>query len=138
MILLSFPNKYRRGIDGSTPSSDRRLLPNRYATRFADRVAVGINAGGGIGFSSGTVTTQGTFSSTFTNPPQPPTITNEVISSTGDAAGDVIGKYVVLAKVELKASVRVGGGCRVFGAFGMNAPSAVAGRFGVVYLIGGR
>jgi hypothetical protein len=106
--------------------------------RIRDRVAIGVNVGGGIGFSSGTVTEEGSFTSTFTNPPFPPQTETETFSDTYPASDEVIGRFVLFVKAEIKASVRLVGGLRVFGAAGLNAPSTFAARVGVVYLFGAR
>jgi hypothetical protein len=102
---------------------------------FADRVQIGANLGGGVGFSSGTVTSTSTFTTTSTNPPG---TTVEVFTDEESAAGEVIGKTVVLIKAEFQAAFVVAPGLKIRAAVGLNAPSAAAFRIGVSYLFGNR
>jgi hypothetical protein len=103
--------------------------------KFADRVQLGVNLGGGVGFSSGTVTTTDTIRRTSTNPPS---TTTEVFTDEQEAAGDVIGKNVVLIKAEFQAAFVVAPGFKIRAAVGLNAPSVAAFRIGVSYLFGTR
>jgi hypothetical protein len=103
--------------------------------RFADRVQLGVNIGGGVGFSSGTVRSTDTIKRTTTSPPG---TTTQVFEDEGDAAGDVIGKNVVLLKAEFQAAVMVAPGLKIRAAVGLNAPSVAAFRIGVSYQFGAR
>jgi hypothetical protein len=103
--------------------------------RFADRVQLGVNIGGGVGFSSGTVTSTYTLKTTTTNPPA---TTTQVFEDEQEAAGEVIGKYVALVKAEFQAAFVVAPGLKIRAAVGLNAPSVAAFRIGVSYLFGAR
>jgi hypothetical protein len=103
--------------------------------KFADRVQLGVNLGGGVGFSSGTVTSTETVRRTNTNPPA---TTTEVFTDEQEAAGDVIGETVALIKAEFQAAFVVAPGLKLRVAVGLNAPSVAAFRVGVSYLFGAR
>lgn len=103
--------------------------------RFADRVQLGVNVGGGVGFSSGTVRSTDTLRTTTTNPPA---TTTQVFEDEQEAAGEVIGKNVVLLKAEFQAAFIVAPGLKIRAAVGLNAPSVAAFRIGVSYLFGAR
>lgn len=103
--------------------------------RFSDRVQLGVNVGGGVGFSSGTVRSTDTITTTTTNPPA---TTTQVFEDEEEAAGEVIGKTVVLIKAEFQAAFMVAPGLKIRAAVGLNAPSVAAFRIGVSYLFGAR
>ena len=103
--------------------------------RFSDRVQLGVNVGGGVGFSSGTVRSTDTVTRTNTSPPG---TTTQVFEDEQEAAGDVIGKNVVLIKAEFLAAFMVAPGFQIRAAVGLNAPSVAAFRIGVSYQFGAR
>jgi len=105
---------------------------------LANRVQLGVNAGGGAGFPTGTVARFGTSTNTFTQPGLPPQVTTQTFSSEGDAADEIISKVVPLLKVEFQAAVIVAPGLKIKFAAGLNAPSAPALRIGMTYLFGAR
>jgi len=106
--------------------------------RFADRVQLGANVGGGVGFSSGSVTSTQRLTTTTTTTGQPPRVDTTVFTDVEDAAGDVIGETVVLVKAEVHAAILVAPGLKIRVAAGLNAPSVAAFRVGVSYLFGAR
>jgi hypothetical protein len=105
---------------------------------ISNRLQLGVNVGGGVGFSSGTVTQTFTTTTTTTTSGQPPVVKTEVSSSDEDAAGDVIGSTVALVKAEFQAAVILAPGLKLKVAAGLNAPSTFAARFGFTYLFGAR
>ena len=102
---------------------------------ISNRLQLGVNVGGGVGFSSGMVTATDTQTMTTTNPPS---TTTEVFTFEEEASGEVIGSTVVLLKAEFQAAVILAPGFKLKIAAGLNAPSAFAVRFGVTYLFGAR
>jgi hypothetical protein len=106
--------------------------------RFANRVQMGLGVGGGVGFSSGTYTSSYSYTTTLTQAGQP-TITDSFSDTfTEEAADEIIGAIVPLAKVEFQTAILVARGLKVNVAVGMNLPSAVSFRIGMVYLFGAR
>ena len=106
--------------------------------RFANRVQMGVGVGGGVGFSSGTVSQSGTSSFTITQPGQPPQTFVDSFEFEGEAGDDVIGAIVPLAKVEFQTAILVARGLKINVAVGMNLPSAVSFRIGMAYRFGAR
>jgi hypothetical protein len=106
-----------------------------FARLASERVQLGINVGGGVGFSSGTFTETFTDTVVFTNPPSTQV---DVFTDEGDVSNEIIGAILPLAKAEFQASFRVAQGLKVNVNAGMNVPSAFAFRIGVVYLFGAK
>ena len=104
-----------------------------FARLANERVQLGINVGGGMGFSKGTFTdmTTDTFTST-----QPPSTQVDHYNFEGDVAGEIVGEFLPLAKAEFQASFVVARGLKINANVGMNVPSAFSFRIGVLYLFG--
>ncbi len=98
---------------------------------IADRVQIGVNVGGGIGFPEGTIieTEQSTFSDPLFGSD---TNTDTFVSP----ANEVMYKYVPLAKAEVQGAIIVAPGLKIKISGGLNLPSSTSFRIGVVYLIG--
>jgi opacity protein-like surface antigen len=106
-----------------------------FARLANERVQLGINVGGGMGFSKGTFTETQTDTLTST---LPPSTQIDTYTSEGDVAGEIVGQIVPLVKAEFQASFRVARGLKINANIGMNAPSAFAFRIGVLYLFGAK
>jgi hypothetical protein len=104
--------------------------------RFADRIQIGVNAGGGAGFPTGTVTTTSVITSTFIQGNQPPQVETNVDTFEEDVTDEITSKIVPLVRLEAQAAIRLGRGLKVNIAGGLNAPSVAAFRFGVSYFFG--
>jgi hypothetical protein len=104
----------------------------------ANRFRLGVNIGGGAGFSSGRVAYFETFTSTLTQPGFPPLVQVDTFFDETDAGGDIIGRVVPLIKVEVQAAIEAAPGLVVKFAAGLNTPAAPSLRVGAAYMFGAR
>lgn len=103
-----------------------------------NRVQIGINAGGGLGWTKGNIQETSDSVYTFTpttGPPQAPQISHQV---TEGPATDVILAYQPLGKVEGQVAFIAAPGLKIKASVGMNIPSNVAFRIGAVFLFGAK
>jgi hypothetical protein len=102
-----------------------------------DRVQIGFNVAGGIGFTKGDIREVYEYTSISTFPGFPPITQTDRYDETLPAE-EVILKYLPFGKAEAQVSFIVAGGFKVKASFGLNIPSAFAFRIGAVYLIGAK
>jgi len=100
---------------------------------FAERVQLGVNVGGGVGFPEGTVDS----TVVFTTPPIGPFPAQTFTDTMIYAANELLYAAIPLIKAEVQAAIRIAPGLKIKASGGLNAPSVAAFRIGAVYLIGG-
>lgn len=102
----------------------------------ANRVQLGANVGGGVGFSAGTIRQHGSFTSTDTQPGLPPAVFTDTFDEEGNAAGEIIQSIVPMIKAEFQAAILLGPSMKLKVSVGLNSPSVAAFRLGAVYFFG--
>jgi hypothetical protein len=102
-----------------------------------NRVQIGLNVAGGVGFPKGNVYQVYDSTTTNTFPGFPPTVTHQHDEMTQQAK-DVILSIQPLGKVEAQGSIIVTPAFKINVSGGLNLPSVAAFRIGAVYLIGAK
>ena len=105
---------------------------------IAQRVQLGLNIAGGIGFPRGTFEQTSTNESTLTGPPGFPPQTFSSTDTYTSPANETFYTYVPSAKVEAQAAIVVAPALKIKVSGGLNLPSAFAFRVGAVVLFGAR
>jgi hypothetical protein len=102
-----------------------------------NRVQIGLNIAGGVGFPKGNVFQVYDSTTTTTNPGFPPNTFHQHEEMT-QPAKDAILSIQPLGKVEAQGSFIVARGLKINVSGGLNLPSVAAVRIGAVYLIGAK
>lgn len=104
---------------------------------FGDRVQVGINVAGGVGFARGTVTERLEFVQTVINPVNGAAETHVDTDVATLPASDAFEPVIPLGKLEAQVGVIAAPGLKLQFSGGLNMPSQASFRVALVYLFGG-
>lgn len=104
----------------------------------ANRVQLGANVGGGLGFpnDTGIVRQAGTLTNTISGPGFPTETFTETFDEEEPARGEIIQSYVPMIKAEFQAAILMGPSMKLKVSVGLNTPSVAAFRVGAVYFFG--
>lgn len=130
---------------GSETIESRDVLVDAVEVHFfipvytvANRLQLGANVGGGMGFpnDAGIVRRAGTLTTTISGPGFPPDTFTETFDDEGPAKGEIIQSFVPMIKAEFQAAILMGPSMKLKVSVGLNTPSVAAFRLGAVYYFG--